>query len=389
MRYLRVYEWTSQKNHRRYAGISPMVVVHLLYDDSENQAQMAVEELAKRRQGERVLMPFWLLTRQLRKHIPELPEREDLDYLTIFEHGVEVASTIEWFRPLGERLRERGMWLDLIAADVEDGVTTWDILGAWDPEVWEERLGRIYDSPLAFARLPQDLKRLRPTDYSPWTDTGRDAVNRFNHYARSLVVDAITEIFVRSRVLDDARGRKRFKVSNWNDLRPTFPLADHNGWPAPGLATDSVSSWAAYLGSAGGMYKNREHEMLWNAFVHNVNYARSCVAARGGSVIPWISSPRWFTREQPDGTVEQGYDMGQVWMWRELMAHLVRTGVREFLLWNADPDPGLARKMVAETMRANDKPYSRRRLEEVPFDVDRVTTRGYTTTYTDFLKASK
>jgi hypothetical protein len=69
-----------------------------------------------------------------------------------------------------------------------------------------------------------------------------------------------------------------------------------------------------------------------------------------------------------------------------MIAHLVRTGIREFILWNADPEQDLARRLVADTMLANDRPYTRRPLEEIPLDVDEVTTRGYTTTYSDFLR---
>ena len=385
MRYLRVYEWTDQKNGRRFAGVLPMVVVNLFHDENEAQFETAVQDLSSRRQGERVLMPFWLLTRELRQHIPELPDRPDLDWLTVFENGIETGPTIEWLRPLGERLRQRGLWLDLIAADVEDGVTTWDILPAWDPDAWEQALSRIYDSAAAFQRLPQDLKQLRPRDYNPWTDDGRQAIARFNYYARWLVVEAFQKIFVESRIFDDARGRRRFRMCNWCDVRPTFPVRDANGWPMTPLATDTVSAWSAYLSEPGGLFESSNHERIWTAFVHQMNLVRSCAAMRGGSLTPWISSPRYFVRKRKDGSFEQGYDMRNVWLWRELVAHLVRAGVREFLMWNADPEPELARRLVAEGMRAHDKPYSRRALEELPLDVDEVTTRGYTTKYSDFL----
>lgn len=384
MRYLRVYEW-ARLTGRQYPGVIPMVVVNLWYDDNREEIERAVEEFSRRRQGERVLMPFWLLSKYIRE---KMPGRPDLDWLTIFENGIEVQPTIDWLRPLGERLRERGMWVDLIAADVEDGVTTWHILGAWDPDEWERRMSRIYDSPRAYARLPQDLKRLRPRDFNMWTTEGRDAMVRFNHYAQSLLVEAFRKIFIESRIFDDPRGRKRFRLCNWWDLRPTFPVQDMNTWPVPGLATDSVSSWSVYLTEAGWMYANRQHEVIWNVFIHNLNIARSCAAAPGGSLLPWISSPRFFARTQGNLHVE-GYDEKNVWLWREMIAHLVRTGVREFLFWNSDTDLERSRRLVAETMRANDRPFSRRRLDEIPFDVDHVTTRGYTTRYSDFLSTFK
>ncbi len=382
MRYLRVYEWASAGASPQYAGIIPFVVVNLYDDNNEEQAAQAVEKLARYRQGERVLLPFWLLSKQIRERIPDLPNRPDLDWLTIFENGIDVLPSINWLRPLGERLRQRGIWLDLIAADVEDGVTTWGILGPWDPKEWERRMSRIYNSPAAFARLPDDLKRLHPSDYTMWTDPGRDAMVRFNRYAHSLLIEAFRKIFIDSHIFDAPDGRRRFRLCNWWDILPTFPVQDVNGWPVPPLATDTVSSPSLYLNDTGWMYHGREHEVIWNSFIHNLNIARSCAAARGTSVIPWISSPRFYVR--PD--VGEGYDLRNVWLWREMIAHLVRTGIREFILWNADPEQDLARRLVADTMLANDRPYTRRPLEEIPLDVDEVTTRGYTTTYSDFLR---
>lgn len=387
MRYLRVYEWFGKEHGRHSPGVCKAVVLDMFHDEPGWQIEWAVNELAKRRPGERVLLPFWLLSKEIRPSIPEIEGRKDLDWLPIFENGVDVGPSIKWLWPLAERLRERGIALDLVIADVEDAVTTWAIMGPWDADEWERRFRRIYDSPAAYARFPEELKRLKPSDYNPWTEPGRRAMNEFNRYAASLTVEAIRKVFIDSKLFHDARGRQPFRISNWWDNRPSFPLVDPNGWPIAPLAVDSVSAPPAYLIETGALYRGREHERLWCAFVHAINNVRSCLGTKGGSVIPWISSPRYY-RRHPNGdenSADEGYDGENVWLWRELIAHLVRAGCREFHFWNADTDTGEAHRLLVETMRMHDKPFLRRPLPELPLDVDEVTTRGHTTRYSDFL----
>ena len=390
MKYLSVYEW-AVPHQVRTPGITPFVVVNIFHDTPEEQGEEAAAELARRRRGERALMPFWLLTKEIRHKIPEIPGRADIDPLTVLEDGIDPRPSIEFLTPLSRKLRERGVTLDLIAADVEDGVGLHQIMPAWDDNgAWERVMDRIYSSPKAYARMPDKVKRLRPRDFNPWNEEGRRAINSFNEYAQSLVVKAIREVFIESRLFHDERGRQPFRISNWLCNRPCFPIKDLNGWPVPPLAVDSVSSPALYLNGVGHLYRGRAHEGLWAGFLHCINIARSCLGTRSGSVIPWISSPRYYVRnDERTGAVREGYDSANEWLWRELIAHLVRGGCREFLFWNADSDRVLAHKQLAETMRFNDRPYSRRMLPEVELDVDEVTTRGYTTRYSDYLAAKE
>lgn len=387
MRYLRVFEWSGPLRSRE-PGMVPVVFVNIFGDDAVAQGERAAAELAGRRPGERALVPLWLLSKQIRRRIPDLPERGELDPLTIFENGIDVRPSIEWLTPLSRALQKRGITLDLIASDVEDGVGTHHMMPAWDREggAWLREMERIYRSTRAYEKMPDAVKKLRPRDYNPWTPAGKRAIDTFNAYAGSLVTSAIREVFIGSKLFNDRRGRQPFRISNWEDIRPTFPLVDINGWRMPPNAVDTVSSPAAYLNSSGHHFQDRVHDASWCGFVHCLNLVRSCAATPRGSVIPWISSPRYYARRpQRSGEAAEGYDEGNVWLWKELIAHLVRSGCRDFLLWNCDPEPEESHRMVAETMRANDRPYSQRALPELAFDADEVTTRGYTTRYSDYL----
>jgi|GEM_PF-2297697 len=383
MRFLRAYEW-SKRHGASAPGIVPFVVVNLYHDDeAETQGRRAAAELAARPEGERALLPFWLLSKQIRRWIPELQGRGELDPLRIFENGIDVGPSIRWLTPLARGLRARGATLDLVASDVEDGVTVWQIADEWSAASWRRALARIYASERAVARMPEEVRRLKPADFDPWTPEGRRAAEIFNRYAQQILRDAIRRVFIESGLFLDERGRQPFRISNWECVRPTFRVEDGNGWEIAPVAVDTVSSPALYLSETGAACRATPHEPLWCRFVQALNTARSCLARGDGEVIPWVSSARFYMRPGQG----EGYDGRNIWLWREMIAHLVRGGVREFLFWNSDTDPVLAHRIMSETLRRHDAPYTRAVLPRLDPDVDEVTTRGYTTRYSDFLAA--
>ncbi len=362
----------------------PFVVVNMYHDEeAEEQGRRAAAELAARREGERALLPFWLLSKQIRRRIPELRGRGELDPVRIFENGIDVGPSIRWLTPLARELRMRGVTLDLVASDVEDGVAVWQIADEWSGESWRRALARVYASERAVARMPEEVRRLKPADFDPWTPEGRRATEVFNRYAQTILRDAIRRVFIDSGLFLDGQGRQPFRISNWECVRPTFRVEHGNGWEMAAAAVDTVSSPSAYLSERGAVCKGTPHEPAWCRFLHVLNTVRSCLARDDGEVIPWVSSARFYWRDgAPDG-----YDGRNIWLWRELMAHLIRGGVREFLFWNSDTDPALAHRIMAQTLRMHDAPYTRAKLPRLELDVDEVTTRGYTTRYSDYLAA--
>ncbi|MBY0311651.1 MAG: hypothetical protein K2W85_06260 [Phycisphaerales bacterium] len=333
--------------------------------DRANLTCAALEALPP---GHRCLLLRWVL-------IYESYHEYGADPVAVFERGgFPVSKNIRFLRALGREIRRRGLTVDGIYMENEGAPNSWALSVA--------QMSAILASPAARARMPQFLRNARPSDFDWQSPNFQRTVQAFNNYGGLMLARALRQITVDSGIFRLAPGPGRAPVQpptvNFNFGAPTFPVYDENGWRLQNLTVDRVTSaQGLYLGSGRYFTENRVHHGIWNGLINSINVIRSCMRRPNAKVWPTIA---WPSRVHP-------------WVWEQLIAHGVRTGVNwtmgnnAWLYWREPWLDGAAEDgLAAEIMGRHDQPFPvRRDLGEIPFDCDQFETAGYVTTYTDFM----
>ncbi|MGB7160684.1 MAG: hypothetical protein WBD40_21650 [Tepidisphaeraceae bacterium] len=357
---VRVYAWFDA----RQPIVTPMIWVRVDEEWPLAAANRVAAALKSRPAGQRVLF-LW-------HPFPPIDKR---DLPKLIARGVRFDD--RYYRQFFGRLAELEAPIERIVLDYEDGVSIWHTIGVI-PE-GPERLRaatNVLNDPAASARLPEEVRRTTPAALcSPFA--GRDAYVAWNQWASRELESAI-----RKSLIDVAAERlgARPRTTNYNDVLPSFPVYDLNGWPLQSAAVGDESSPSCYITPSGGRYVDRRKDPRWNRFIDNLNAVRSAMA--NGPVVPWVAPPTY------DGDA-RGVRDGNAWLWEQMIRHLRATGVREFLYWNP---PYRGRNIVREDARAarvfadaGAKPLaSRVHLPEILLDADQVVTGEVVTRYEDF-----
>lgn len=324
--------------------------------------------------GYRVMQARWVL-----QYEAAMIEPWGADPLPVFENGgLPVGRGLMMYKPLGNLLKQRGLFLDAIYIDFEAGFSFWQLS--------PEQFRKIFASPKARANMPANIRNLRPEQLI-WGEDAFDtaAATRWHRWQTLMIIRAMRRIFIESNLfnLPKKRGGPLVQpsVMNLNYFNPTWRVYDENGWPqSPFSLIDNRSSCCAFsIGlSGGGRYINRTHHHDWNAVIDHLNWARS--------IMNRPDSRLWAIMLQPIRV--------HPWLMEQLIAHMTRTGVnwagsrsayiyfseREHLRPQSDP-------IMVDIMKRHDRPFPRLRgLPEIPLDSDRFETAGFVTTYEDFIR---
>lgn len=333
---------------------------------AKQRAAQTVAEIRAMPEGERVVFLWWLLTY-------ELAFNRGADPAAIVEKGgVNVNRAIAFLEPFSRELKRQKVPIDLCYMDHENGIDYFEIGG--------EGVRRIFASARARKKLPAWVRNINLDNLRPDAPRLQEDATIWNRYAMQVKYDAIRRVVIESGLFDvisESTGRVQTPAAiNFWAVKPTFPIYDYHGWLQYDTSIDGYSSGpSCYMADFGNAYRRRMHDRLWNHLVNTVNHIRSCMGAPGYRVNPVINNP----------------DAVHPWLYEQVIAHAVRTGVNwtrnkcAFCYWNAvnptDNDP-----VVAEILGRHDLDYTAARdLPEIPFDVDEIRTRDYVTTYADFL----
>lgn len=316
--------------------------------------------------GERAIMLWWLLTH-------EMYVARGADAVAIYEKGfVPTARAMAMLKPFSDEIKRRGITLDLIFIDNEGGFGAFDMGIRW--------VRRVMRSARARKNMPPEVAALNPDDLDYRSPRFEQARVVWDRYAYKLKYDALKRVVTQSKYFEVRPTPTSAPVSpsavNFWSVNPTWPIRDYNGWILENTSLDGRSSGpSSYVGFNGSGYARGVHHWIWNDFINLLNHTRSCLGSPGSVVHPVLSHPNFC----------------HPWIQEQMVAHMVRAGINwsqnrcAFLYWNAH-SPNINDPILAGIMQRHDLVYPlRRNLPEIPFDVDRVTTADFTTTYADFL----
>lgn len=337
-------------------------------------AHLAAAELRARPPGRRVLILDGLF---LRGNFPRDPA-------TVLARGIELEPDRAGCREFFASLRQRGIELDRLVLDMEDGVSVWHFFGKHMADEQRVALFKpIFTRPELRARLPAALRVFNAEDFAWRAPRSPDAYLAWDRFARELTCQALREA-----VLDPARASfgADLPASNYQDVNPARPVADLNGWPMDGALTPAISSPELYLW-IGNEQRRQAKDPRWNRLVQCLNVVRGCLATPGQRVEPWISSPSFAGDDLPP--------FEDRWLWEQLVRHLAESGVSTFLFWNPRPPPADregTRRWESDVTLARDLFTSlrpappQRNLPGIPYDTDEIVTGTLRTTYDEFLR---
>lgn len=335
--------------------------------EAATKAAAVADQLARTPEGRRAFQPFYILVYGLRASEPSV------DITRIYETGViDVSRDVAVMAELGTRLSDRGIELDLVYCDNEDGLSPWN--------VGIQRLKEVYKSPAARERMPQDLRSFDPETLKFPSREYHDWLLKLGPYVEGIRVEALRKAIYDSGVARPASART--SACNFHVIRTSFRVYDLNGWEIENraLIDGRTSCPVAYPGGSGQRHRGREHHAVWNSFVDCLNYARSAGAV--SQIVPVVREAL-RRRGQPADAV----DPGGRWLLDQLIGHLVRTGASRFMMFHAHASAADDVAM-AEILQHHDgaAPGVNPSLPAIPLDVDEVVTGDWRTTYSDFLR---
>lgn len=352
----------------------PLVRVNLGRSAPGLAAHLAAAELRDRGPGQRVLILDGLF---LHGNFPRDPA-------TLVSRGIVLEPDRTACREFFAGLKQRGVVLDQLVLDMEDGVSVWHFFGKDMPPERRIALFRpVFERPELRARLPEPLLGFEPEDFAFPAPRSRDAYLAWNRHAERLTFDAL-----RQTVLEPARAAfgPELPASNYQDVNPAREVTDLNGWPMDGALTPERSSPELYLW-IGNDHRGRAKDPRWNRLIQCLNVVRGCLAKPDQQVEPWISHPGFTGDDLPP--------FEDRWLWEQLVRHLAESGVSTFLFWNPRPPPADregSRRWEDDMTLARDLFQSlrpappRRDLGDIPYDSDEIVTGGVRTTYAEFLR---
>jgi len=292
----------------------------------------------------------------------------------VVTHGPKTDRLRDWMRNYFRRFDPgpRRIVLDEEAA----GIGYWHLVKDLPTGPQRAAIFRpVWDDPAALSSLPADVRAFSPDDLSSHVGRGRDAIIAWQKYATNIYDECLRRVVFEPAV--EAFGAE-IEVSNYEDVLPSFPIYDLNGWPLSGRQFGNWSSPSCYLWNRGSRPLNRQKPAIWNNFIDSLNYVRSCLN-RSWRVAPWVSYP---TFHEGDRNVDSG---ALTRLWGELIGHMKASGVTDFLFWNprlpdnAPENDTLAAKVFAEP--AAEIPAGL--FQPIDLDADVVSTGGKVTRYAD------
>lgn len=333
---------------------------------ARERAVPTVNQIKAMPEGERVVFLWWLLTY-------ELDQDRGGDPLAIVERGgVNVKRAIAFLEPLSKELKRQKVVIDLLYLDHEVGLGYFDIGG--------DGIRRIFRSARARRSLPAAVRGIALDDLRPDANRLREAATPWDAYANGIKYGALRKVIIESGLFDvispqTNRPHTPDAINFWS-VKPSYPIYDYHGWQQFDTTIDGSSSGpSCYTIDFGNTYRRRVHDRIWNNLINCLNHVRSCLGGPGRHVHPVINNP----------------DSVHPWIYEQFVAHAIRTGINwsrnkcGFCYWNA-VNPTENDPVVDAIMQRHDLDYAlARNLPEIPFDVDVIQTRDYSTTYSDFL----
>lgn len=327
--------------------------------------EIAANNVAAKPAGQRGVLLRELLVKEL------YPEH-GADPVAFFANGgASISRQVEYLRPFGQQLRQRGLALDAIYMENEGGFTHWRLSA--------DVIRQIYLSATAKARMPPAVRALRGEYFNFGHPKYYIAAALFDAYAQNLWARTIKQTVVDSGIFKIPRTTGGPNVQPptclfWQTW-PTFTVYDYNGWPQFPFSLDQKTSCpSCYL--TPGQRHYRTHDARWNCLIDAVNMIRSCMRRPGAVVCPVISRPEWVSS----------------WCFEHMIAHFARTGVNWtgggccYWYWKDEWRPGDSDLAAEQIFNRHDQAWAPiRNLPEIPLDVDSFTTNGFTSTYADFL----
>lgn len=335
--------------------------------DAKARVPQIIERLLQRPPGERAVEMYYLLSF-------DTYDDKGADALAVLEKGyIDVTGTVALLKPISNELKKRRIPIDLMYVDNEGGFGYFTLGKA--------RLKRIFRSARARRLMPPECRAINPEDFDQNSPNFFSAVTTWDAYARRIKYDALRKVIFGSGLFDIKQRPRgpivRPSAVNFWSVAPTFPIYDYNGWRQEYTSLDGISSGpSCYVGTPGSLFQRRIHHWKWNSLIQVLNQVRSCLGRANARVHPVISNP----------------GLCHPWLWEEMIAHMVRSGItwtggrNAFIYWNAN-SPTTQDPLAAQIVARHDLYVEpQRNLPEIPLDVDTITTGDWTTTYEQFLE---
>lgn len=372
---VRAYSWTPTR--QPIAGINSFTIVNPTQaGTADSHAARVAAEQGPRAVEDRGLLIFVPVGYTFDQHVTR---RTIKPFLT---QTVDTSRTRSWYLQFFTGLRNRNVPLSVIAMDEESNVSNWafENYGAKDAGL-PAYLHALWADTQVQSAMPANL---RAYSMEMILQKNVPAVNAFNSWTadivrkmiRSLVVDTYAAVFGSIPI-----------VSNYGDMRGTFPLFDANGWQGVETQVSGWSSPSCYVTWPGPRYGKGQGRVLdphWNCFLDCINFVRSPMAFNA-QCIPWVSY-RSFV--EPNGVAPKPSQ----WLWNQLLFHAIATGVDRLLFWNPKHDNAAAdaddRALGDFIAAAAQLPRVVRQLPPLALDSPSVTTGAFTTDYSTYANAA-
>lgn len=359
-----VFSWDASTSQ---PGLIPMAWIYCANDTPVAAVSRVAGVFSRLPPGQRTLFLFGVLTSP--------PVFTVANLKSIAMSGPDCSSEQRYLQMIFTRLRAQRLIPSRIVLDFESSLVTWKLSppqGNLSTIVMP-----VYADSACFRKLPAAVQRYSPADFDNLLSArGRAAMVAWNAWQLN-IADAALRVAVvatANRCL-----AANIPITNYGDMRPSFPVFDANGWPVSTAAVGTESSPSLYLVPGGIAYQSLKKNILWNVFIENLNLVRSSL--HNGPVVPWLSYPSYAG----DGVPQ----IGDTWLWQQMIQHLNQMGVSEYLYFNPSPATKLADNQLASQTFCNLPPRGvppKTGYPAIPFDSDEVITGTVRTTYSDFLK---
>lgn len=362
---LAIHSWATATN------ISDALVIDARPFKPKTDAAYLINRLAARPVADRAIR-FW----------GGFPDMAVGDQAATLLNGVYTHGYYSYYRELFQRLAAAKIVPSFLIFDHESllGFWSWSTLITMTPQASQLQLIATTLAKLkAKGKLPSYMIGITADDFRSFDARGTAAINAWQRFGLETSYNAM-----RACIIEPSKRAfgKILPMSNYGDARPAFTLYDPNNWPLTAETAQSLAGWSApvnYLSHGGGRYAGQAKPQQWNVFIDCVSNVRS-MFARGADVSPWISFPTYDRQNGESISFRR-------WLWRQMLLHVRANGAKRLLYWNPPelmngPSDNLYAKTVFDELAK--MPGSRQELPAIPLNVDKVTTLGITTTYTQF-----
>ena len=344
------------------------------------------------------------------------------------------SMIVDWWAGFNNYMILNQTPIDYIVQDLEKGADIWNMPGQARPDYFRPITLDNDENPYpggasaASQYLGQEIWNTQPgliqtdffiSDYGQWAHMERIRVTR------SLALAGLRGLSMSTTFVNDYINRypdesSEFPVdyellpfSNYNDYEYGFPITQEargrpNRLPYATGRVSGISSPVVYLDTAAGTlvqaepeytlpvdhpdFANNENRVRnrrrWKTFLRRMSRFRSACAAVPGDVHPWIAPPTYGRNGANTWGNATNLEFEKLFF-RVMMAHMERSGVDTYILWNPtsnNPVAILADVWCDAYFKDKFVDPIVRNLTEILLPAESITTGNLTTTFSELFE---